>query len=267
MTVLTRTTGSFVNVNGLDMYYEVHGDGEPIVLLHGALSTISVDFARLLPLLAQTRQVIAVEQQAHGHTADVDRPFSFAQMADDTAALLAHIGIGRADVFGYSMGGGVALEMAIRHPHMVRTLMLAATAVTRDGCHPGLLEGVAQIKPEDLFGTPFHDAYLKEAPQPENWAALVRKNAQFDGTFGGWSPDVFASLTAPTLILIGDSDIVRPEHAVELFRLLGGGVAGDIVGLPKSQLAILPGTTHITLVHRAEWLASMISTFMNAAAH
>jgi pimeloyl-ACP methyl ester carboxylesterase len=245
------------------MYYELHGAGEPLLLLHGALSTIETSFGAVLPSLSKTRRVIAVEQQGHGHTADIDRPLSFAQMVEDTAALLGELEIDRTDVFGYSMGAGVALELAIRHPGLVRKLVLASLAYSRDGIHPETLEAIETTNPEDLLGSTFEVAYRNVAPDPGNWAALVAKINQLDRAFEGWSPVEIECFPAPTLVLIGDSDIVRPEHAVQLFRLRGGGVEGDEAGLPESQLAVLPGTTHLTLVERADWLVSMISAFLD----
>ena len=263
MTTIDPQTG-YASVNGLDMYYEVHGTGRPLVLLHGALSTTSVDFGAVLPSLAKTRQVIAVEQQAHGHTADIDRPLTIEMMAADTTALLRQLGIEEADLFGYSMGAGIALQIALEHPDLVRKLAVASAAYTLDGLHPGLLEGLEQLTPEALAGTPFEQAYAREAPKPEDWPTLVAKVKVLNSQIPEWPADAIRSIAAPTLIIIGDSDIVRPEHAVEMFRLLGGGVIGDVAGLPRSQLAVLPGTTHITLVHRGDWLSSMIGEFLDA---
>jgi pimeloyl-ACP methyl ester carboxylesterase len=247
------------------MYYEIHGSGRPLVLLHGNLSTIGTSFGKVLPLLASTRRIIAVEQQGHGHTADIDRPFSLEQWAEDTAALLRHLKIERADFFGYSSGGAVALEIALRSPALVRKLVWAGgTSYRRDGLYPELLAAGKAMQPEDLDGSPFQQAYASIAPQPENWHRLVTKIVDLDRTIEGRSREAIASVKAPTLLIIGDSDIVRPEHVVEMFRLLGGGVVGDLVGLPRSQLAVLPGTTHVTLVDRAEWLASMITEFLDA---
>jgi pimeloyl-ACP methyl ester carboxylesterase len=245
------------------MYYELHGAGEPLLLLHGALSTIETSFGAVLPSLSKTRRVIAVEQQGHGHTADIDRPLSFAQMVEDTAALLGELEIDRTDVFGYSMGAGVALELAIRHPGLVRKLVLASLAYSRDGIHPEALEAIESTSAEDLAGSIFETAYASVAPDPGNWAGLVAKINQLDRAFEGWSPEDIESIRAPALVLIGDSDIVRPEHAVQLFRLRRGGVEGDAVGLPESQLGVLPGTTHLTLVERGDWLVSMISAFLD----
>jgi pimeloyl-ACP methyl ester carboxylesterase len=256
--------GQYASVNGLNMYYEAHGAGRPLVLLHGALSAIGTSFGKVLPSLAKTRQVIAIEQQAHGHTADIDRPLTIEQMADDTTALLRHLGIDKADIFGYSMGAGIALTIAIRYPDLVRKLVLAAVTYNSDGLHPGMLAGMETLKPEDLAGSPWQEEYARTAPNPQDWATLVAKVKHMNRQIPDWPPEAIQSIKAPTLIIIGDSDIIRPEHAVEMFRLLGGGVAGDVAGLPRSQLAVLPGTTHVTLVDRADWLLSMMTAFLDA---
>jgi pimeloyl-ACP methyl ester carboxylesterase len=250
------------------MYYEVYGSAHssrpPLVLLHGNLSTIGTSFGKVLPMLAATRRVIAIEQQGHGHTADIDRPFTVGQWAQDTIALLGHLTVERADLFGYSSGGAVALEIALRSPALVRKLVWAGgTSYRRDGLYPELLAGTGAMKPEDLDGTPFQQAYAEVAPHPEHWHWLVAKVADLDGRIEDWPSETIASLQAPALLIIGDSDIVRPEHVVEMFRLLGGGVVGDLVGLPRSQLAVLPGTTHVALVERAEWMTSMVLAFLD----
>jgi pimeloyl-ACP methyl ester carboxylesterase len=259
-----RGPGDYVSVNGLDMYYEVHGEGRPLVLLHGAFSAIGTSFGNVLPELSRTRQVIAFDMQAHGRTADIDRPLSMQQMADDTVAALQKLGIEDADFFGFSMGAGIALQIAIRRPEVVRKLVLASVTYRLDGVHPGLMEGLGEMKPEMMHGSPWHEEYMRIAPRPEDFATLFAKKTEMDRQVRDLSADDVAAIGAPTLLIIGDSDIVRPEHAVEMFRLLGGGVMGDLTGLPNSQLAILPGTTHATLVERGDWLGSMITTFLDA---
>jgi pimeloyl-ACP methyl ester carboxylesterase len=250
------------SVNGLDMYYEIRGEGQPLVLLHGSLSGIGTSFGALLPGLARSRRVIAVEQQAHGRTPDIDRPLSIEQMAEDTAALLRHLDIERADVFGWSLGAGIALQFAIAHPELLRKLVLASVTYDRAGFHPGLLDGIDALQPEMLDGTPWQQEYAAIAPNPDGWATLLEKVKQLNGSFQGWTAEQVRSVEAPTLLVVGDSDIVRPEHAVEIFRLLGGGVEGDSAGLPRSQLAVLPGTTHTSIVTRDAWLVSMVDGFL-----
>jgi len=255
--------GRYAPVNGLDLYYEVHGDGRPLVLLHGAMGTIESCFADLLPALALRHQVIAVELQCHGHTADVERPLSFAQMADDIAALLRSLGVAVADVVGYSMGGAVGFALAMRQPETVRRLVYAGgTTYRRDGLHPEMLGEMSDAAAE-LEGSVWHQAYLHVAPHPDAWPQLVDKNTELD-RFEGWTAAEVEAVKTPTLLIIGDSDIVRPEHTVEMFRLLGGGVVGDLVGLPASRLAVLPGTSHVGMLERVEWLHSMIEDFLDS---
>ncbi len=259
---------NYVGVNGLGMYYEVHGTGQPLVVLHGAYMTIGA-MGRIVPGLAETRRVIAVEQQGHGHTADVDRPITYEQMADDTAALVRHLGIDRADVFGFSMGGGVALQLAIRHPGLVRKLVVASASYTSDGMQPELHAMVPSITPEMFAGSPIEAAYLEVAPNPGDFPALVEKLKRLDMTPFDWPAEDVRGIEAPALIVVGDADAIRLEHAVEMFRLLGGGAMGDLTGLPKSQLLVLPGTTHFVppgsgVLDRAEWLLAMVPAFLDA---
>jgi pimeloyl-ACP methyl ester carboxylesterase len=257
--------GNYANVNGLTMYYEIHGTGQPLVLLHGAFSAIGTSFGKLLPELAKTRQVIAFELQGHGHTADIDRPLSYEQMADDTAAALQQLGIKKADFFGYSMGAAVVLQVAIRHPEMVRKLVFAAVSYKLDGLHSGLMEGLLEMTPDMMYGSPWHEEYKQIAPRPEDFDTLFTKVMQMDRDLKDIPDETIATIKASALLIIGDSDIVRPEHAVEMFRLFGGGIMGDTpAGLPDSQLAILPGTSHVTLADRADLLLPIIPLFLDA---
>jgi len=257
----------YAPVNDLSMYYEIHGRGRPLLLLHGAYMTIDT-MAAILPELAKTRQVIAVEQQGHGHTADVDRPLTYEQMADDTSALIRHLGIDDADILGYSMGGGIALQLAIRHPDQVRKLVVASASFTSDGMHAVALEMFPSITPELFAGSAIEEAYLRTAPNPGDFPKLVEKLTQLDTTPYAWPEQDIREIAAPTLIVLGDSDGIRLEHAITLFGLLGGGVMGDLAGMPKSQLAVLPGTAHFVppgfgLLDRAEWLLAMIPPFLD----
>ncbi|GAB2688567.1 alpha/beta fold hydrolase [Nocardia thraciensis] len=260
------TPGRYADVGGLRMYYEMHGqptDQPPVVLLHGALSGIDTDFGALIPELAKRRQVIAVEQQSHGHTADIERPLRTVHMADDTAALLRQIGVQHADFLGYSMGANVALDIGIRHPEAVRKLVLVSSSLGPDGLHPGTLDGIAELQPEMLHGSPFHADYLADAPRPEDFPKMVQRVKEMDSNLPTVPAEQVRTLGKPTLNVIADSDIVRPEHAVEVFRLLGGGVMGDTpAGQPDSELGIIPGASHVTGVHRTELLAPMVTSFL-----
>jgi pimeloyl-ACP methyl ester carboxylesterase len=257
--------GSYVSVNGLSMYYEIHGEGQPLVLLHGAFSAIGTSFGKILPGLAKTRQVVAFELQGHGRTADIDRPLSIEGMMEDVAAALPQLGIKQADVLGYSSGGSVALHFALRHPEMLRKLILMSVSYTLGGLHPGLMEGMGEMKPEMMYGSPWHDEYMRLAPRPEDFNRLFEKKTQMDKQIKDFPEEAIRGIKAPALLVIGDSDLIRPEHAVEFFRLLGGGVFGDTpAGLPNSQLAILPGTSHVSIVDRAELLVPIINSFLDA---
>lgn len=262
MTNTPAQTG-YAPVNGLNLYYEIHGTGQPLVLLHGAYMTINA-FSELLPTLAANRQVIAVELQGHGRTADIDRPIRYEAMADDIAALMQEIGVENADIFGYSMGGGVALQLAIRHPQRVRKLVVASATYKSEGVYPEVLAMIETITPEVFAGSPYEAEYLRLAPNPSDFPTLVAKLTELDSEVQDWPSEDIRAIKSPTLLIIGDSDIVRPEHAVEMFRLLGGGVPGDLGGLPHSQLAVLPGTTHVTVMERTDLLLSMISPFLDA---
>jgi pimeloyl-ACP methyl ester carboxylesterase len=243
--------GSYASVNCLDMCYEVHGEGRPLVLLHGGMVAIDFTFGKMLPVLAKTRQVIAVEQQGHGHTADIDRPLSFEQMADDTAALLRGLHIMGADFFGYSDGGNVALGIAIRHPDLVRKVAIAGTNVNNDGLYPAVLESLQHVTADDMGA--LKDAYTRVAPHPGAWPVLVEKVIAQTLAFKGWDPDDLRAIKAPVLIIVGDYDIVRTEHAVELFRLI-----------PNVNLAVLPRTDHFLRLQNPEWLLSMLADFFDA---
>lgn len=257
--------GNIAAVNGLNMYYETHGDGEgpPLVMLHGSFMTIEA-WGALLPALARTRRVIAVEQQGHGRTADIDRPLRLEQMADDTAALLRQIGVERADLFGYSLGARIALQIAIRHPDLTRKLVFTSSAANRDGYAPGAVDAIKGITAELFVGSPWHDTYLRVAPDPNGFPRLVEKIKELVGEAPDLRLEALAEVAAPTMLIFGDADGYRLEQVVEFFRQRGGGVFGDLAGLPPARLAVLPGTTHVGLLERVEWLRTMLDEFLDA---
>lgn len=259
--------GHYANVNGLRMYYEVHGkrtSQAPVVLVHGAFSATGTSFGELVKPLSRTRQVISVEMQGHGHTADIDRPLRAELMAADTAALIDHLGIEKADVWGYSMGASVALHVALSNPEKVRKVVLQSVAISADGYHPGHQEAMEHMEPEMLYGSPFHQEYLDIAPHPENFDALVAKVKDMVKHTNDVPVAAIQAMDVPVMVVMGDSDIFRPEHGVEIFRALGGGVNGDIVGLPASQLAILPGASHIGTSQKVNLLLGMVPAFLDA---
>src|SRR5919107_896184 len=243
----TTPQSGYAPVNGLQMYYEIHGRGEPLVLVHGAFGAID-QWGSILSTLAEDHQVIAVDLQGHGRTADIDRPFTYDDFADDVAGLMDHLGIAQADVVGYSMGATTVLRFAMRHPDRVRKLVVISGAYRQDGYYPEGLAGIQEITPDVFAGTPIEEAYRRNAPNPEDFPALVDKMKVLVATEFAWPEAEVRAIAAPTLLIYADSDGFRLEHMVELFRLLGGGVPGDLTGLPKSQLAIIPGATHVSLV-------------------
>jgi pimeloyl-ACP methyl ester carboxylesterase len=254
----TRLKADYAPVNGLKMYYEIHGAQSdsrqaPLVLLHGGGSTIETSFGKILPALASTRQVIAFEQQGHGRTADVaGRPFTFEQSAEDTVSLLRYLEIARADIFGYSNGGHIAIQLAISHPESARKLVIESAMFDRDGSEPAFWEGFKSTKLDDMPAE-LREAYLSTAPRPEDLPIFFAKSVQRMQSFKGWSLDEIRSITAPALIISGDRDVVRPEHAVQTFRLLA-----------QAQLAVLPGTDHMAIVSRPEWVPSMTAVFLDS---
>jgi pimeloyl-ACP methyl ester carboxylesterase len=232
----------------LDLYYEVHGSGgTPLVVLQGSFCTVEICFGKMLPTLAAKRQVILIDQQGHGHTRLAKgHPFTITQMKKDSAAVLKKLGIRKADVLGYSTGAAVALELAITNPELVNKLVLVSAVYAKEGARKELLDMMPMITAEMLKATPWYDAYKKDAPVDE-FDQLVEKVKSIDDT-KSWPEAKIRALAMPVQLVVADSDILHLEHAVKFFQLLGGDVAGDMVGLPKSQLFIVPGATHVTMM-------------------
>ena len=245
-------TGSYAAVNGLKMYYQVQGTGRPLVLLHGGVCTIEGCMGPVRSALAAGRRTIAMEQQGHGRTADIDRPLSYDQMTEDTAALLKQLKIENADVVGYSLGGAIALRLALRHPALVRKAVVFGTGYSAAGFPPGFLEGFKTMKATDIPAA-FREAYEKVAPDPKRWPALVEKIKGLAANAKDLAPENLKAIKAPVLVLTADADIVRTEHAVEMFRLL-----------PNGKLGVLPVSDHFAFVQRADWVAAMIKAFLDA---
>lgn len=266
-----KAAGRYADVNGIKLYYEIHGSGpgRPLVLLHGGLGALEM-FGPNLPALAKGRQVIAVDLQGHGRTADIDRPLSVELMGDDIAALIQHLGLQRPDLMGYSLGGGVALQTAIRHPEVVGKLVVASTPIRRNAFYPDILAQQAQVNAamaEAMKPTPMYQLYVSLAPKPEDFPKLLEKIGEAMKKDFDYSKQV-AGIQATTLIVAGDADIFPPAHAVEVFGLLGGGQRDggwDGAGQPKSRLAILPGLTHYTLFS-APALAATVIHFLDEPA-
>lgn len=258
------TNGQYADVNGLHMYYEIHGKGSPLLLIHGGLCTIEVCFGPLIEKLQASRQVIAVELQGHGHTADIDRPLRGPLLASDMSTLLKQLKIEKADVLGYSIGADVAYELAKSAPEQVNKLVTLSLMTAKAGGYPEMFQGTTGMKAEMFAGTLWLDAYNKTAPNPGNFQKLLDKIGAWSAGFEDEPIENVKSLKMPVMFIVGDSDMVRPEHAAELFRAVGGGVFGDMAPMPAARLAVLPGTTHVGLISRAGWIAEMVNEFLDA---
>ena len=261
----TKGAGRYADVNGIKLYYEIHGTGRPLILLHGGLAS-NETFGPNLPALAEGHQVIAVDLQGHGRTADIDRPLTAELMAGDIAALIKHLKLGQVDLVGYSLGGGVAFFTALRHPELVRKLVIVSTNLKRNAIYPEMLAHQEQVGPqaaEAMKQTPMYQLYASIAPRPEDWPRLLTKMGESMKNDYDFTKE-FGKLGATTLIVAADADIFPPAHAVEVFGLLGGGKRDggwDGSGRPKSQLAILPGLTHYN-IGSAPALSAVVTPFL-----
>jgi pimeloyl-ACP methyl ester carboxylesterase len=260
-TVTAQSNGKYANVNGLKMYYEVEGNGFPLVLIHGGGSTIGTTFGRILPALAKTHKLIAVELQAHGHTADIDRPLSFEQDADDVAELLKQLHISKADIFGFSNGASTTIEIAIRHPELVNKIIVASTMYKKDGAYPWFWDMMAHPTFEGM-PQPLKDAYLKINPDTNALYTVYKRDVARMQSFKDIKEEDIKAIKAPALIICGDNDVVRPEHAVEMYRKM-----------QHAQLMILPGghgeymgeITTVKAGHHEYPALPIIETFLNEA--
>jgi pimeloyl-ACP methyl ester carboxylesterase len=257
----------YAHVNGLSLYYEVHGAGAALILLHGGLGSTDM-FGPIMPVLSQHRQVIAVDLQAHGRTADIDRPLSCEAMGDDIAAFIKQLGIEKPDVAGYSLGAGTALRTTIQHPDVVRKLVVVSTPFKRDGWYPEVLTAMDHFTAaaaEQLKPSPLYQHYARIAPEPAHWPVLLGKIGDLLRHDYDWSNDV-AAIKAPTLIVFADADAVRTAHVVAFFELLGGGkkdAGWNGSGMSNARLAILPGLTHYNIA-ASPTLAPTVTPFLDA---
>ena len=259
-----RPTTGYAPVNGLSMYYEVHGSGEPVVLLHGAFMTITNNWAGWIGELAKTRKVIAIEMQGHGRTADIPRDITYENLADDVAALLDYLKIPRADLIGYSLGGGVALECAIRHPDKVRRAVIISSTFRSDGMVAGAREAIQGLTADAFTGSPIEAEYKRLSPTPQDFPNFVRRVVATASKGYDFGADKLQATTAPMFFIHGDADGVRLAHVAEMFRLKGGEIHGDMQPRSASRLAILPNTTHVTLMQRMDIIVPMVNDFLDA---
>jgi len=260
-----QSSGKYVDVNGMKLYYEIHGQGIPntlpLIVLHGAYMNIP-SMGAIIPKLAQTHKVYALEFQGHGRTTDIDRPITYPNLADDVAAFMDAVGIEKADVFGYSMGAIAGLQLVIRHPEKVNKLIAASVAYDLNGWQPEFIAVIPQMTVEMIVNMPFAEDYRKLAPNPDGFPELVKKLIQLEKEPMAWEQEVRAIKT-PILIITGDADVSTLEHSVALFRLLGGGAMGDMgKPLPASRLAVLPATSHTAVITQVDLLHAFIEPFL-----
>ena len=259
-----KAQGQYATVNGLKMYYEAHGSGDPVVLLHGSFMTITNNWTEWIGELSKTRKVIVVEMQGHGRTADIKRDFSYENLADDVAALLGHLTIPSADLIGYSMGGGVAMQCAIRHPEQVRKVVSISAVFRHDGWVKEGLDMFPQVTAETFKGSPIASEYKKLSPTPDEFPNFVKRVIAMDLKPYDFGAAKLKATKAPMFFIHGDSDGVRLEHISEMYRLKGEEIFGDMRPRSASRLAILPNTTHITLMDRMLVIVPMVNGFFDA---
>ena len=257
----TKPVGNRVEVNGMQMYYEVSGSGDPLVVLHGAYMNIP-SMGDIITRLAETHTVYALEFQGHGRTTDIDRPITYPALADDVAAFMEAVDLPKADVFGYSMGAAAGLQLAIRHPEKVDQLIAASVAYDASGWQPAFRDFIPQMTVEMFTSMPFAEEYKELAADPKGFPALGEKLIALEKEPMAWEAEVKA-LKVPVLIISGDADVATLEHSVALFRLLGGGGMGDMgAPLPASRLAVLPATSHTAVIGQVDLLLALIEPFL-----
>jgi pimeloyl-ACP methyl ester carboxylesterase len=257
-------TTAHAPVNGLEMYYEIHGKGDPVVLLHGSFMTITNNWTDMIAQLSKSRQVIAVEMQGHGRTADIDRDFSYENLADDIAALLDYLKIKQVDLLGYSMGGGVAMQVAIRNPEKVRKVVSVSAVFRHDGWVREAVEMFPRMEPGMFKGSTIETEYKNLSPTPDKFDTFVKRAIQMDIKPYDFGAEKLRATRAPMLFIHGDADGVRLDHISEMFRLKGDEIFGDMHPRSESRLAILPNTTHITLMGKLDVIVPMVNDFLDA---
>lgn len=253
--------GNYADVNGMQMYYEVSGEGSPVVVLHGAYMDITT-MGEIIPMLAKNHKVYAIEMQGHGHTNDIDRPVTYQNFADDVAALMDLVELQKADVFGYSMGAEVGLQLVIRHPEKVNRLIFCSGAYDLEGWQPVYKDFIPQMTPEMFLSMPFFAEQQKKSENPDDYVEFLKKMIALEKEPMAWEEDV-KKIKTPVLIIAGDADVATLEHTISLFKLLGGGVMGDMGNpLPESRLAILPATSHTAVITQVDHLITFIEPFL-----
>ena len=258
----TLKSSGYAPVNGIKVYYEVHGEGSPLILLHGAYMTINLNWAQLIPELAKTRKVIALEMQGHGHTPYSDRAMNFPALATDVAGVMKFLKIDSADVVGYSFGGTIAYQFAIEHPELVKKLVIISSTYKSDGWQPEVRSAFDMMRPEFFDATPLHTEYVKVAPDTANWHKFVGKMIELTKISFNLGDENIKKIKSPVLIICGDNDGIDKAILMNTYKMLGGGVVADMAGVPKSQLAIIPGKGHVSLMMDTEAILSNLNSFL-----
>ena len=256
------SNSGYAPVNGIKVYYEVYGEGRPIILIHGAFFTIDMNWSQLIPELSKTRKVIAVELQGHGHTQYSDRKLSFPTLASDVAGVMDHLKIDSADVAGFSMGGSVAYELAIQSPKRVRKLVIISSTYKSSGWTPEVNNAFKALKPEFFAATPIKTAYDAVAPDKTKWTSFIEQMIAFAQTPFDLGDSNISKISAPVLIISGDNDGLDKIELAKTYKLLGGGVAADMGPMPKSQLAIVPSQGHVSLVMQTTTILGYLNSFL-----
>ena len=259
---LKPASSGYAPVNGAKIYYELYGAGDPIVLLHGAFMTINSNWGELIPILSKTRKVIALELDGHGHTPLSQRPLNHQTMASDVASVMKYLKIDSADILGYSYGGTNAYQFAIQHPAMTKKLIIISSVYKTEGWMELIPAAFASFTPEIFDNSPLRTEYNKVAPDTSGWHKFIAKMLELIKVKFNLGDDNIKNIKAPVLLIMGDNDGTDKKVLAETYSLLGGNVVGDFAGIPRSQLAILPGKTHVTLMSDTKAIAALVGSFL-----
>jgi pimeloyl-ACP methyl ester carboxylesterase len=257
------SNSGYAPVNGIKVYYEVYGEGRPVVLIHGAFFTIDMNWSQLIPELSKNRKVIAIELQGHGHTPFSERKLSFPTLASDVEGVMDYLKIDSADVVGFSMGGSVAYEFAIQSPKRLRKLVIISSTYKSSGWLPEVSNAFKAFKPEFFTNSPMHTAYDAVAPDKTNWTKFLEHMIAFAGEPFDFGDSNVSKITAPVLIISGDNDGLDKVELAKTYRLLGGGISADLTGtMPKSELAIVPSQGHVGVMMQTATILNYLNSFL-----
>ncbi|MCG2618116.1 alpha/beta hydrolase [Terrimonas sp. NA20] len=256
------TASGLIPVNGIKVYYETYGQGKPVILLHGAFMTIDMNWGELIPTLSKTRKIIAIEMQGHGHTQFSERKLSHTTLASDVAGVMDYLKIDSADVVGYSFGGEIAYQFAIQNPKRLKKLVIISSTYKSDGWQPEINNAFKDMSPDIFDGSPMKAAYEAVAPDKTKWKSFVQQMLSNAGETFNMGDSNIAKITAPVLLIAGDNDGLNKIELAKTYKLLGGDLIGDFTGIPRSQLAIIPAQTHVTLMMATSVLAGYLDSFL-----